>query len=138
MVTRNRLSSNEIRSNEIRTHAPNGATIGINGLGLQALEFEVFKVRNIVLIKLSTSVEGRHVVVPSRIVQNHPNRIDGVSVQIRSCQQHTENLLRVAASSNYTLERTGCKSVTAHEKGMEEYALLALSIAPVPASQLGR
>ena len=56
--------------------------------------------RNIVLIKLSTSVEGRHVVVPSRIVQNHPNGIDGVSVQIKSCQQYTENLLRVAASSN--------------------------------------
>jgi hypothetical protein len=39
---------------------------------------------------------------------------------------------------NYTLERTGCKSVTAHEKGMEEYALLVLSVAPVPASQMGR
>jgi hypothetical protein len=40
--------------------------------------------------------------------------------------------------AHYTLERTGCKSVTAHEKGMEEYALLVLSVAPVPASQLGR
>jgi hypothetical protein len=39
---------------------------------------------------------------------------------------------------NYTLERTGCKTVTAHKKGMEEYALLVLSVAPVPASQLGR
>jgi hypothetical protein len=41
-------------------------------------------------------------------------------------------------SLNYTLERTGCKSVTAHQKGREESALLVLSEAPVPASQLGR
>jgi hypothetical protein len=44
----------------------------------------------------------------------------------------------VALSANYTLERTGCKSVTAHEKGMKEYALLVLSVAPVPASQMSR
>jgi hypothetical protein len=45
---------------------------------------------------------------------------------------------RVNLKLNYTLERTGCKSVTALKKGMEEYALLELSVAPVPASQLSR
>ncbi len=64
MVTRNRLSSNEIRSNEIRTHAPNGATVNIDGLGLQALKPELFEMRSIALIKLSASVGSRHVVVP--------------------------------------------------------------------------
>jgi hypothetical protein len=39
---------------------------------------------------------------------------------------------------NYTLERTGCKSITAHQKGREESALLMLGVAPVPASQLSR
>jgi hypothetical protein len=31
------------------------------------------------------------------------------------------------------LKRTGCKSETAHEKSMEEYALSVLGVAPVPA-----
>ena len=91
---------------EILPHAPNGATIGIDGLGLQALKLEVFEMRNIALIKLSTSIGGGHVVVPSRIVQNHPNRIDEVSVQVKSCQQYIENLLRVAASSMLTLSQS--------------------------------
>jgi hypothetical protein len=41
-------------------------------------------------------------------------------------------------AANLSLERTGCKSVTAHKKGMEEYALLVLSEAPVAAFQLCR
>jgi hypothetical protein len=69
--------------------------------------------RKIALIELSANVGDGHVVVPSRIVQNHPNGIDGVSVQVKSCQQYIEKLLRVAASSNQSLERKGCKSVTA-------------------------
>jgi hypothetical protein len=39
---------------------------------------------------------------------------------------------------NYTFETTGCKSVTAPKKSMEEYALFALGEAPVPAFQLSR
>ena len=89
---------------KILAHAANGAAIGIDGLGLQALELEVFEVRIVALIKLSTSIGGGHVVVPSRIVQNHPNGIDGVSVQVNSCQKserlNARKLLRVAASSN--------------------------------------
>jgi hypothetical protein len=39
---------------------------------------------------------------------------------------------------NYTFERTGCKSETAHKKSREESALLVLGEAPVPAFQLSR
>jgi hypothetical protein len=41
-------------------------------------------------------------------------------------------------SLNYTFERTGCKSVAAPKKSMEEYALYVLGEAPVPAFQLSR
>jgi hypothetical protein len=41
-------------------------------------------------------------------------------------------------SHNLTFERTGCKSVTAHQTGSEESARLVLSVAPVPAFQLSR
>jgi hypothetical protein len=40
--------------------------------------------------------------------------------------------------ANQCLERTGCKSVTAHEKSREESALFVLGVAPVPAFQVGR
>jgi hypothetical protein len=39
---------------------------------------------------------------------------------------------------NYTFERTGCKSMTAHKKSREEPALFVLGEAPVPAFQLSR
>jgi hypothetical protein len=43
-----------------------------------------------------------------------------------------------ALTANQCLERTGCKSETAHKKSMEEYALFVLGVAPVPAFQVGR
>jgi hypothetical protein len=39
---------------------------------------------------------------------------------------------------NYTFERTGCKSETAHKKSREESALLVLGETSVPAFQLSR
>ena len=84
---------------EVLAHAPNATRVGVDGLGLQALELEVFKVGLVALIKISAGAGGLHVDVPSRMLQNHPNRIEGAKVQGKSCQG-AGRLLRVAASSN--------------------------------------
>jgi hypothetical protein len=47
-------------------------------------------------------------------------------------------MMSLAIRLNYTFERTGWKSETAHEKSREESALLLLGVAPVPAFQLSR
>ncbi len=98
--------------------------------------------RNVALIKLSAGVCGRHVVVPSRIVQNHPNGFDEVSVQVNSCQQSTRQnagkLLRVAASSNQSLELTAMEHRGSARKGKEEFALSGLGKRLLAAVQVGR
>ncbi len=64
-----------------------------------AAELKVFEVALVALIKISAGAGGLHVDVPSRMLQNHPNRIEGAKVQGKSCQG-AGRLLRVAASSN--------------------------------------
>jgi hypothetical protein len=109
---------------------------------LQAFEFEVFEVGVVALIEYSAGVGGRHVVVPSRKVQNHPTGIDGVSVQVNSCQQSEQinvgKLLRVAASSNQCLELTALEHRGSARKGREESALSGLGKRLLAAVQVGR
>jgi len=90
---------------KVVTHAPDGARISIDGLGLQALELEVFEVGLVALIKISSGT-GFHAVESSRnIAKSPPSELKEVNAQNKSCQRGGE-LLRVAASSNLSLERT--------------------------------
>ena len=84
---------------EILAHAPDGSAVGVDGLGLQALELEVLEVGLVALIKISAGAGGLHADAPSRMLQNHPDRIEGAKVQNKSWQGWG-GLLRVAASSN--------------------------------------
>jgi hypothetical protein len=58
---------------EVVAHAPDGAGIGVDGLGLQALEFEVLEVGLVLLIKISRGA-GFHAAVSSRNVAESPHR----------------------------------------------------------------
>ena len=76
-----------------------------------AAELEVFEVALVALIIISAGAGGRDAGVSSRMLQNHPNRIEGAKVQNKSCQG-AGRLLRVAASSNLPFQRT--RAGTAH------------------------
>ena len=84
---------------EVGAHAPDGTAVGVDGFGLQAFELEVLEVGLVALIEISAGAGGLHAVAPHEILQNHPNRIDGVKMHHRSFQAWGK-LLRVAASSN--------------------------------------
>ncbi|MDO8777615.1 MAG: hypothetical protein Q7K57_54650 [Burkholderiaceae bacterium] len=59
---------------KVVAHAPDGAGIGINGFGLQALEFEVLEVGLVALIEISLGAGGLHAVVSSRNVAKSPHQ----------------------------------------------------------------
>ena len=89
---------------EVVTHTPDGPRVGVDGLGLQALEFEVFEVGLVALIKFSTGA-GFHAGGPGEMLQNRPNRIEGAKMQNKS-REDWGGLLRVAASSNPAMQGT--------------------------------
>lgn len=94
---------------EVVTHLSDGAAIGINGFWLQTLEFEVLEMGLVALIKISLGAGSYHVGVLHNWLQNHTTGIDGVNVQLKSCQlgaQCQGALLRVAAPSNTAVEQT--------------------------------
>ena len=62
---------------EILAHAPDGARVDVDGLGLQALELEVFEVALVALVEVSTGV-GHVAVSLGETLHNHSIRIDGV------------------------------------------------------------
>ena len=87
-------------------HTPDASGIGIDGLGLQALELEVLEVGLIALVKISLGfVRGIHAGESSRNIAKSPNRIEGVKVH-DSAFQGWRTLLRVAASSNFSIKGT--------------------------------
>ena len=58
---------------EVVAHAPDASGIGIDGLGLQTFELEVFEVGLIALVKVSPGfVRGIHAGVSSRNVAKSP------------------------------------------------------------------
>ena len=59
---------------EILAHAPDGSAVGVDGLGLQALELEVLEVGLVALIKIGAGAGGLHVDASSRDVAKSPRQ----------------------------------------------------------------
>lgn len=58
---------------KVFAHAPDGVAIGLDGLGLQAFEFEMLDKGLVVLFKISRSA-GIHTAVSLRYVADSPHR----------------------------------------------------------------
>jgi hypothetical protein len=69
-----RFEVKQIVAGEVVTHTPDGAGIGINSFGLQALEFEVLEMGLVALIKISLGAGGLHAAGSSRNVAESPHR----------------------------------------------------------------
>ena len=96
---------------KVVTDAPNGAGFRLNGFGLQAFEFEVFEMRLVLPIEVRVGTDcwggDVHAGSSSRWVAKARREIEGVRAQNKSWSGWW-GLLRVAASSNPSLNRTFC------------------------------
>ena len=61
---------------EIRAHAPNGAGVGIDGLGSQTLEREMLEVALVALFEVGLGVAAHDAISLAGTLHNHPVRID--------------------------------------------------------------
>ena len=94
---------------EVSAQTPDGAGVGVNGIGLEPLEFEVLKMQMELLIEVHKNAVLM-LAYPHDVVQNHALMSEGVRSHSKSCAGG-EGFLRGAASSNWAVKRTPTRAM---------------------------